>query len=565
VTRAFVYLVLVTTRNRLASQARRLRNPRYALALLLGLGYFWMVFLRRGMRGSSDINLFSGLGAATVLPVVLLMLTTYAWLSGGDKFALAFSEAEVAMLFPAPVSRRGLIVYKLVRSQSAILFTSLVWSVIFRGGRGGITAIVGYWMFLSVIALHRLGVALVYAANAEHGVKGLRRTWPAIVVFTVAAAAIGHGLYEIRGDLDNATGFENVMQIVSSALSTGALGVVFYPFRVAVAPMVATTAQQWATALPPAFVLIALHVWWVLRSDTAFEETAAAASAAQAQRIQTMRARGVSGATVNTKARRRSIRLRPTGAPAVALLWKNVLWLVRTGQVRTLVGLPLIAVVAAVGFGYGAPDMEPVVAGLCMGMVLTVLLFGPMTMRNDLRGELRRLPMLKTLPLPGRQIILAEVTSSAGPTAAVQYLLLAAAVLAISLGGKGVPPLDLRVGVLLGAPLLVLGLNLANFTIHNGIALLLPAWVRLGETGGGSVELMGQMMLTMLATLLMLALLLIGPGLVGAGIYFAARSLPLVGIAAAGVVGGALLSGEAYLLMRMLGGSLERLEPMQVG
>ena len=37
---AFAYLILTATRNRLTGKLRRLRNPRYALAVLLGLSIF---------------------------------------------------------------------------------------------------------------------------------------------------------------------------------------------------------------------------------------------------------------------------------------------------------------------------------------------------------------------------------------------------------------------------------------------------------------------------------------------------------------------------------------------
>ena len=43
---ALLYLTRTTIRNRLAVQARRLRQPRYALALVLGAVYFWIVLLR---------------------------------------------------------------------------------------------------------------------------------------------------------------------------------------------------------------------------------------------------------------------------------------------------------------------------------------------------------------------------------------------------------------------------------------------------------------------------------------------------------------------------------------
>jgi hypothetical protein len=125
--------------------------------------------------------------------------------------------------------------------------------------------------------------------------------------------------------------------------------------------------------------------------------------------------------------------------------------------------------------------------------------------------------------------------------------------------------LGTRIGALIAAPVFLVGLNFANFTIHNGLALLFPGWVRVGEPGAAGVEAMGQMMLTSLITLLLLAILLIVPGLTAAIVYVVLGWPPLAAIAASGIVAGVMLTIEGYLLAGALGGSLDRLEPMQIG
>ena len=188
-----------------------------------------------------------------------------------------------------------------------------------------------------------------------------------------------------------------------------------------------------------------------------------------------------------------------------------------------------------------------------------------MSMRSDLRGELARLPLLKTMPLRGREIVLAEIAGTSVPTAIMQYLIVLSGMLALSFMPDKAPSVAIRLGVLMGAPVLLLGLNLANFTIHNGMALLFPAWVRTGEAGTAGIETIGQGMLTIIITVFLLLVLLLLPSAVGAVMYFYWRSLPLVALVFTGAVGGAILMGESYGLMHMLGRSLERLEPSQVG
>ncbi len=563
---AFAYLTVTSTRNKVVLQAKRLKNPRYAIALLLGLGYFWMVFFNSSARDSRNAGPAIAPAFGAIVPIFLLLYVAYLWIVGADKAALAFSEAEVALLFTAPVSRRGLIVYKLVRAQLAILTTSVLWMVLFqRSGESGPERIIAYWLFLSTFSLHRLGVALIRASHTEHGSTGFRRSMLATILFLSAAVIVGKGLYDGRALFSAAYDIEDLEHSLTVVFGNPPLRWVLYPFRVAIAPTFAANGGEWLRTIPPALALLVLHAWWVLRSDSAFEEAAAEASTAQAKRIEALRTRGVSGLAINAKTARRTIGLKPTGPPAVAIFWKNMMWLVRTGQVRGLVGLPIVALIAVLAFAGRSEKAETVILVMCATVSIVILPFGPLAMRNDLRGELRRLPMLKTLPVKGRDIIFAEVASSATPTAMMQLLLVAIGLLAMSFVASSPLTSGIRLGVLLAAPPFLLGLNFANFTIHNGLALLFPGWVRLGEQGGAGVEAMGQMMLTSAITLFMLALLLIVPALAAAVTYFSLR-LPLAAsIVAVGIVAGVALTIEGYLLAGVLGSSLDRLEPQQVG
>ncbi len=560
---AFAYLIYFSTRNKLVSQIQRLKSPRYAIAMLLGVGYFWMVFFS-GSRGASEPNVVLAQMAKALLPLGILLYVGFIWIFGTDRDALAFTQAEVSMLFTAPVTRRGLIVYKLARAQAAILMTSLVWLIVFRANAPAAVRIASSWVFLSTFSLHRLGVALVRSAQVEHGVHALRRNWLAALVFVAAAAVVVSELFALQTAVAAVHGRDAVMATIERALDSGAMSWVLYPFRIATAPMFARD-SQWPVAMLLALVLLVLHVWWVLRSDTAFEEAAAEASAVQAKRLQALRMRGVTGASVVNVKGKLTIPLAATGAPLVAIIWKNYLWLVRTGLLRTIVGFPLIALACAV-FVAGRSELATVIViTLCGTVGGMVMFFGPMMLRNDLRGELRRLPTIKTLPLTGRQIVLAEVLSSASPVAAMQFLLVIAGLVAVGKVPKEALLPGVAAGLVLGAPALLLGVNVANFLIHNALAVLFPAWVKLGETGVAGLEAIGQTMLTFLISTFALLILLVLPTIAGGVAYFTGGGVVWLGLAAAGTVGGAALLFESYLLMGLLGRSLDRLEPSQVG
>src|SRR5437660_6647221 len=162
---ALVYLQFHSVKNRLSVRLKRLKQPKYLLGGIVGGLYFYFYFFRHlfrvhgsravatGATSAQDLALYESLGALILLIVVVL-----AWIVPHQRAALAFTEAEVAFLFPAPVSRRGLIHFKLLRSQTSILFTTLLLTLVSNrfGGRNWIHA-AGWWLILSNLNLHFLG------------------------------------------------------------------------------------------------------------------------------------------------------------------------------------------------------------------------------------------------------------------------------------------------------------------------------------------------------------------------------------------------------------------------
>src|SRR5216117_4143426 len=108
--RALLYLQLHSWWNRLLSRLERLKKPKYLAGFLVGGFYFYFYFFRYfffGRKASSVpvpdltpdfLTGFELLGALALLGLVLLK-----WIVPRERVALAFSEAEVSFLFPAPV------------------------------------------------------------------------------------------------------------------------------------------------------------------------------------------------------------------------------------------------------------------------------------------------------------------------------------------------------------------------------------------------------------------------------------------------------------------------------
>jgi hypothetical protein len=163
---AVAYLSAASLRNRVRVQLRRARSPRTVAAVLAGSVYVWW-FLVRPANAGGAAALLADAWAPRVAALGLTALAVRWWLAGADPRALAFTPAEVHLLFPAPVTRRGLVAYKLLRAQLVILANTLIWTVILRGEGTELAAwrrALAVWVLLSVLYLHRLGAALVTGA-----------------------------------------------------------------------------------------------------------------------------------------------------------------------------------------------------------------------------------------------------------------------------------------------------------------------------------------------------------------------------------------------------------------
>ena len=189
------------------------------------------------------------------------------------------------------------------------------------------------------------------------------------------------------------------------------------------------------------------------------------------------------------------------------------------------------------------------------------MVFGGRLIRNDLRQDMQNLPLLKSLPISPGDLMIAEVASAALPMAALQMLLLIIAYVA-SLLWVDVPlTAGVRLGILLASPIAIVALNGALLTIQNGIAVLFPAWIRLGPAVTTGVEALGQNVLATIANLFSLAIALIIPGLVAVTAVAAMDTPGVASLALAIVVAAAILGAETYGAIVLLGRAFAKAEP----
>ena len=564
---AFLYLIFTSGRNRLMTALRRVRSPRYAAALIVGGLYIWS-FLLRPNSGATGISSLLGQPTEMIITVLLVVTLMGSWVFGSDTTALAFTEAELSLLFPAPLSRRALIGYKLTRAQIAVIINVLIWVFILRRGGTVLPAAmraIAMWVLFSTLNLHRLGAALVRSAWREHGAAGSRRNRWSIVVFAAVALSLVASLIGARVELGAVHSTGEFFTVLGRVLSLPPASIGLYPFHLIVAPAFAQTPAGWERAILPATAMVIVHAVWVFRTDTAFEDAAIEASAERSRRLDAIRARRSVGAIAPPRSAASTLRLASVGHPALAIFWKNMLCLRRTAQLRVFVGPVTMAIAIGAATSGAGMDLGAVLAVGALVLTGMLLLFGGRLIRNDLRHDMQHLPLIKSLPIPPGEIVIAEVASSALPMALVQMVLVDFAYTALLASHSNPFGGDVRLAMLLASPFALLAVNTAILTIQNATAVLFPAWVRLGPVVSVGVEALGQNLLATVATIFSLAIGLVVPMLAAwlvVTLTMASRTRATqfgVLIVTASVV----LAIETYGAMRLLGRALSKAEPLQ--
>jgi hypothetical protein len=308
-------------------------------------------------------------------------------------------------------------------------------------------------------------------------------------------------------------------------------------------------------------IVLALHTLWVLRTDTEFEEAALEASVERARRLEAMRTRRTFTAAP-PRSPTSTIQLASHGHPALAIVWKNILCLKRTAQLRVFVGPFAMAIAVGMAFTTGL-DTAAHVAMSALLFAGLLLIFGGRLIRNDLRQDMQHLPLIKALPIAPGDIVLAEVASATLPIAAVQFALLVITYVALLITRTHWVSTEIRSGLLIAAPFACLAFNGALITIQNGMAVLFPAWVRLGPVVTTGVEALGQNVIAMLANLISLGLGMVLPAVVAWAAIAALRPSRAIAISMTVIIASIVLGLETYGMMRFIGRSLGKAEPLQ--
>jgi len=294
----------------------------------------------------------------------------------------------------------------------------------------------------------------------------------------------------------------------------------------------------------------------------------AAVAAASSNAASICRTHATSAAPAQAPAYRRSragLTLAISGRTETVFAWKAATQTLRgvdRGNVFRLAAIVVALAAAATSLGRAGGARVMAGAGaFALASAAFLILMAPQVLRVDMRDDLRHLEVLKTWPVRAAAIVRGQLlwpgailTAGAWTALAIAEILAGASLLArVGLAWR----LSAGAAVAILAPALVF----AQLTIHNAAALLFPAWVPLGNQRPRGLDAMGQRLILLGATWLVLIVSIV-PGAIGGAIVWLALT-PVAGPAAvvpAALACAAAVAAEVLVATEALGPAYERLD-----
>jgi len=536
VTGALAYVAFTSTKNRILMGIRKLRNGRYLISALFGLAYMFMMFSRNFTHAGRRVQfVYAGADsiAVDVMAGVIFLLLVLVWAWPSDDAGIAMSEAEMQILFSAPVSRRDILLYRFFRSQLGLLISAVMTSI-FGFRTRSFTGLAGLWLFFASLSM--------YFTMAGQLRARLRKIGVTFIVRIIAVAAI------IGGACWWAAHVGTFQTPLIHAL-------LFVPrfFALATLPNVPLAARLGSMAFVIAFAVICFWIAATVKVD--FEEGSLVLSQKKANTV-TRQRNQQSGQWIAFKRLPPPFRLGDTGVPDIAIIWKNLIASLRIGM------MPIVIMVAAMLFLIGQSFFMLKTAGDAIGALMLLMcaiipLLSANLFAQDLRLDITRIEYLKTFPMSGERIVAAEMAAPLIVMSLVELLFLTVTSIYLNTHGdmtkfaRFATPQNMLCVFIFTVPIC------AVLTVmRNAAVLLFPAWILRSKEEPRGFVVTGQRLVVMLGNLIVLSIVLIPAGIVfapalfiayrffsGSPAFLAIASLPPV----------AIILTEVWFGVRMLG------------
>lgn len=494
----------------------RLKNPRYAIPALLGIGYFGLIFFGNLFRPGQAVETreMAELLRTFIGPVFALLFAT-TWLFAPARPAPLFTLPDASQLFVLPISRRQLLNFRLLKSQFPILIIS-----VFAGVLSLRSADVAPWFaagsafaLMNLMALNALAGSIVVTRILNAGMGKFAASVPGLLMLAVLAVAVA-----IQFEPPAFPGTD--LQVwIRRVFHTGATAAVLWPFHELANLPAAAGPAEFARGLATAggFAVVLWGLTMLLVSP--FEERALALAENVGKHIRAKR--GGNWASLALEKRKTlqstSLPLAPLGKAWIAIAWKNLVaeWRIGMWRVAAVVGALALVAVTIARFADVRQSVWVAVMGLSSSLGMMVAMFVPRLLATGLHLEIRRVASLKALPMTGRDLLRGTSYAAALLSAIPIGTFAIMASIALSTGIED----EFTVAGYIAPAAIPLGMAVCALMVilESGLVLMVPAWV-VTNPGEAGVEAVGRNMLSMLVRFFGGTLLLSVPVGIGAGV-----------------------------------------------
>ena len=442
----------------------------FQAAFMLALALYGVVSLYLATRFTAQsaplANMFDQF-QSEILPVGLLGYTCYVLLFSTGEATVYFTASEVAFLFPAPITRKQLLSYLLLKSAMGMAALS-VFFALFSTTKLSMAAPRCLAVMLTLVFLQLITMNVAFSRQImKVKLNALVRQILGCVIGGLVIVAVLQTSRTVTGG--------DVTAYLNAFKGTSVGGVLLAPFQVFVR---ALRADTWLAFLPNVALLILLDaalLLLVFRLDALSLEAAVSISEKMTERIKALQTKGIWHAfgPSNSAVARRRIPVFPFWKGIGPILWQRLTTTFRssTSMLWILGG----ALAAATGLVYlmGTSNTEATrnfgapIAGVGAMAYLSFLIC--LTLQNDIE----RVGYLKSLPIRPVSIVIGDLIGFPLIVSFVQIVF-------ISVLACFYPALSVW---LLGGALLTLPLNFLLFAIDKLIFYVYPTKMAKGAPG----------------------------------------------------------------------------------
>ena len=473
-------------------------SVRGTLLVIVTVGAILLWILPSALReaaDSGDLVLVRRYGPFVLLGIGLLNI-----LFAANERVIAFSPAEVNFLFPGPLTRRQLLLYKILIACGASLFTGLLMAFLMRRQISSfLTGLVGMTLAVMFLQLLTMMVTLMGSTLGAAAMQRRRRVTLLVVAAVLVVAMVQTGFTQLQGDM---------LDIARQLERAPIVRILIVPFQVFVEAF--TAEYYWPDLARWAGIGLAINVVVValiLLLDAQYLESAASASEKLYAKLERLRQGGTAALTVPSGKPRLSMFRMPRWGGVGPLAWRQL-----TTAMRSLRALLSVAIIFAIAvmpalFQDSTRTTDGGMAIAIGGALAGLTLFIQPLLPFDFRGDLDRIELLKSFPVPAWRLTIGQLIAPVLVVTLFQVLIL---------GLVQVIWQQWEV-VFVVIAIFVVPVNFLVFGLENLLFLTFPT--RLVATTPGDLHLFGRNILLWFAKILCLGVAALVPGLAAALAY----------------------------------------------